>query len=262
MLTLEEMRARKRILGYTNLILSQKSGVPLGTVQKIMAGVTKSPRQNTLRALSDALRDENQPVCDYASESPAHLEVREALSDYLPHKDSYTIDDIESLPEYVRAELIDGQIYYMSVPSRTHQRIVGELHLIVANYIRAHNGDCEVYIPPFGVYLFPDNSALVEPDLTIVCDPEKLDEKGCHGAPDWIVEVVSPSSKKRDHVIKLNKYREAGVREYWIVFPEKRVVLVYQFAQDEKEEDVTIYSFDDDIPCGIYPDLFVQLTGF
>ena len=167
------------------------------------------------------------------------------------------MEDIYALPEGVRAELIDGELFFMASPSRTHQKIVGEMYLAVAGHIRSHGGKCEVYIPPYGVYLNGDESVYVEPDLTVICDPSKSEEKGCVGAPDWVVEVVSPSSRRMDFLIKLFKYRSAGVREYWIIHPDKRIVLVYSRAGGE--ETAEMYSFEEEIPSGICPDLWIRL---
>lgn len=272
---LEEMKRRKRELGYSNEKLAELSGVPLGTVQKVMSGGTKSPRQKTLESLARALTGQaltDQVITDksLAGKAPAEYRyftgrtdeetrmVREAAAAYNTEKGEYTIEDIYALPDGVRAELIDGKLYYMASPTRTHQKITGEMHIAVANYIRSHEGECEVYIPPYAVYLNADNSIYVEPDLTVICDHSKSEEKGCVGAPDWIVEVVSPSSKRMDYSLKLFKYRTAGVREYWIINPEKRIVMVYSW--NEGHESVDMYSFEDEIPAGIYPDLRIRLA--
>ena len=131
-------------------------------------------------------------------------------------KEGYTVKDIYALPEGERAELINGQIYYMAPPSRSHQRVCGKLYQTIVNYIEANKGNCEVYVAPFAVFLNNDDSNYVEPDISVICDTSKLDEKGCHGAPDWIIEVVSPGNKQMDYLIKLLRYQTAGVREYWI----------------------------------------------
>lgn len=167
----------------------------------------------------------------------------------------YTIDDIYSLSDGERAELIDGQIYYMSSPSRTHQRILGSIFRKIADYIDREHGGCEVNIAPFAVFLNNDEFNYVEPDISVVCEPSKLDENGCHGAPDWVIEIVSDSSRRIDYVLKLFKYRSAGVREYWIVDPKKQRVTVYNFDSDVMEE----YSFENEIPAGIYEGLFIKL---
>ena len=104
----------------------------------------------------------------------------------------YTIEDIYALPEGQRAELIDGQIYDMAPPNTMHQRIVMNLSRKIANYINAHNGGCEVFPAPFAVFLNKDSKNYVEPDISIICDKDKLDDRGCNGAPDWIIEIVSP----------------------------------------------------------------------
>ena len=137
----------------------------------------------------------------------------------------YTVEDIYALPEGTRAELIDGDMYMLAAPGRTHQRILGSMYRKISDYIDVNNGSCEVDIAPFAVFLNEDDRTYVEPDISVVCDPSKLDERGCNGAPDWIVEIVSPGSKRMDYFTKLFKYRTAGVREYWIVDPEKEKVI-------------------------------------
>lgn len=160
----------------------------------------------------------------------------------------YTIDDIYALPDGERAELIDGQIYYMAPPSRTHQRLSMFLSSAILAHIREKGGGCEVYAAPFAVFLNDDDVNYVEPDISVICDTSKLDEKGCHGAPDWVIEIVSPSSRSMDYFTKLFKYRTAGVREYWVVDPHRKTVTVYQFEQDQMNE----YAFGESVPVGIY----------
>ena len=172
------------------------------------------------------------------------------------YKETYTIDDIYALPEGERAELIDGQIYYLATPSRTHQRILFSLSRKIADYIDSKGGNCEVDIAPFAVFLNNDDINYVEPDISIICDPSKLDDKGCHGAPDWIIEIVSPTSRQMDYYKKLFKYRTAGVREYWIVDPAKELVMVYRFENETMEQ----YSFGEDIPVGIYDDFSIKVS--
>ena len=171
------------------------------------------------------------------------------------YKETYTTDDIYALPEGERAELIDGQIYYLATPSRTHQRLLFSLSRKIADYIDAHQGTCEVDIAPFAVFLNNDDVNYVEPDISVICDPSKLDEKGCHGAPDWIIEIVSPTSRQMDYYKKLFKYRTAGAREYWIVDPVKELVMVYRFEKETMEQ----YTFGEDIPVGIYEDSSIKI---
>ena len=175
----------------------------------------------------------------------------------LPKSDYYTIDYIYSLPEGERAELIDGVIYNMAPPNTLHQRLVSVLHYKITDYIKKNNGDCEVYPAPFAVFLNADDKNYVEPDISVICDKDKLNDKGCNGAPDWIIEIISPSTKRIDYGIKLLKYRTAGVREYWIVNPLTNTVNVYNF---EKEEQSDQYSFEDDIKVCIYDDLIINIS--
>lgn len=168
----------------------------------------------------------------------------------------YTIRDIEALPPGERAELFDGKMFRMDTPGLAHQDILGELHIVVYQYIRSHNGKCKVFFAPFAVYINKDEYNYVEPDLLVICDMEKVDRKGCHGAPDWLVEIVSPSSVKMDYSRKLFKYRTTGVREYWIVDPMKKTVKVCNFEHDTE----TDYTFSDKIPVGIYEDFVIDFA--
>ena len=174
----------------------------------------------------------------------------------LPQEKIYTIEDIYALPEGTRAELIDGQIYYMAPPSRKHQDIAGTLYRKIADYIDSKGGSCKTYIAPFAVFLSENNKNYVEPDISVICDRNKLNDRGCVGAPDWIIEVVSPGSRRMDYFTKLFQYRTAGVREYWIVDPDKNRILVYNF----ESEDTGDYSFEDSVQSGIYPGFSIDFS--
>ncbi|MCM1257277.1 MAG: Uma2 family endonuclease [Roseburia sp.] len=175
--------------------------------------------------------------------------------DALKSEEIYTVEDIYALPDGQRAELIDGNIYYMAPPSLSHQKISRKLHQAIANYIDDNNGECEALAAPFAVFLNEDDINYLEPDISVVCDLSKLDEKGCHGAPDWIIEIVSPSSKPRDYMTKLFKYRTAGVREYWIVDPMKQMITVYGFEKESVEQ----YNFSEEVPVGIYEGFSIKI---
>ena len=174
----------------------------------------------------------------------------------LPQYDEYTIEDIYNLPEGARAELIDGQIYYMAPPTRKHQDIAGTLYRKIADYIDTKGGPCKTYISPFAVFLNDDDKNYVEPDVSVICSPNKLNDRGCVGAPDWIIEIVSPGSRKTDYFTKLFKYRTAGVREYWIVDTIKNLILVYNFDISDSEQ----YTFSDTIKASIYDDLYIDFS--
>lgn len=175
--------------------------------------------------------------------------------DALKKEAHYTIEDIYALPDGQRAELIDGKIYYIAPPSWSHQRISSYLHNQIYNYIKDNNGQCEVLAAPFAVFLNDDDINYLEPDISVICDQSKLDVKGCHGAPDWVIEIVSPSSKPRDYMTKLFKYCTVSVREYWIVDPDKQMVMVYGFEKDTVEQ----YNFGDDVPVGIYDGFSIRI---
>ncbi len=173
----------------------------------------------------------------------------------LRKEEIYTIEDIYALPEGERAELIDGRIYYMAPPSTMHQRILNYISTEINLYIRKNNGVCEIFPAPFAVFLDKDDKNYVESDISVICDKDKITDKGCYGAPDWVIEIVSPSSKSMDYFTKLFKYRTAGVREYWIVDPVKKQILVYEYEQGTMEQ----YAFGDDVPVGIYEGFSIKV---
>lgn len=176
----------------------------------------------------------------------------------LPQERIYTIEDIYALPDGQRAELIDGRMYLMAPPKRIHQKLVSQFTKVIGSYIDTKHGNCEIYPAPFAVFLNKDGRNYVEPDISVICDRSKLDEYGCNGAPDWVIEVISPSDPQRDYDVKLFKYRSAGVREYWIVNPLTHTVTVYDF---EHGSGTNQYVFDDDIPVCIYDDLSICISG-
>jgi len=168
----------------------------------------------------------------------------------LPKDDLCTADDYWSLPDGVRAELIDGDLWDLASPSRMHQRIVSMLTTRLSNHIEDRGGTCEVYPAPFAVNLFADDSTFVEPDVSVICDHDKLSDRGCEGAPDFVAEVVSPSNPGMDYLTKLNLYRMAGVREYWICDPLQERVMVYVF---DSASVVQVYGFSTPVPSTIFP---------
>lgn len=190
--------------------------------------------------------------------SGTNTAVVEKRSGFMPSRNErlYTIEDIENLPEGERAELIDGKIYYMASPRLIHQRLLVELSARIYNYIKAKGGSCEVLPAPFAVFINKDKYNYVEPDISVICDKSKLDERGCNGAPDWVIEIVSPSSRQMDYYRKLFKYSSAGVREYWIVDAQRNRVLVYNFESEEIQD----YTFADLVKAGIYEDFYIDFS--
>ena len=153
-------------------------------------------------------------------------------------KDRYTFADVLSWDDGERAELIDGEVFLMAPsPSRGHQRISFEICRQLGNYLEGKR--CQAYSAPFDVRLFErdgdtpeDVDTVVEPDIIAVCDPSKLDDRGCKGAPDMVMEILSPSTQRHDRLVKLGLYQRAGVREYWIVNPEDQTVQVMLLDND------------------------------
>lgn len=175
----------------------------------------------------------------------------------LSKKQIYTESDYYALPEEVRAELIDGQFYYQAAPSYQHQKILGNLYAAIHTYIRTKDGPCEVLPAPFAVKLREGGkTTIVEPDISVICDQDKLTHKGCCGAPDWIIEIVSPGNSNHDYLRKLNLYSNNGVREYWIVNPMEEDLLVYRF--EERNLKVKQYTFLDKVKANIYDDLWID----
>ena len=172
----------------------------------------------------------------------------------LAQEKTYTIDDIYALPDGQRAELIDGQMYLMAPPIRIHQKLISQFTKIIGNYIDARHGICEVYPAPFAVFLNEDDRNYVEPDISVICDKGRLDGKG---APDWIIEIISPSTSRIDYGIKLFKYRSAGVREYWIINPKTCTVNRFDFEHEKMSDQ---YSFEDEISVCIFEDLIIRIS--
>jgi len=165
----------------------------------------------------------------------------------------YTYDDYMNTSEGVRVEIIDGEIFNMAPPSRIHQKILGELYGEIHNYLKDKN--CEVYAAPFGVFLGNDEQDIrerhcVEPDISVICDENKLIDQGCLGSPDFIIEIVSPSTKSHDYIRKLNLYNQYGIKEYWIVNPLNETVLVFVIENDAFDAP-TSYTFKDTIHSAV-----------
>ena len=163
----------------------------------------------------------------------------------------------ESMPEEQRMEVFDGIAYNMASPSQLHQSILTELLVSLRNYIRKNNGGCSVFPAPFDVKLADQPLTIVQPDIMIICDKDKLDGKRCNGAPDFIIEIVSPSTSSDDYIRKLYYYKTYGVREYWIVDPKRKLVTVNYFEGNLVSVQ---YSFDSVIKVNIYDDLFINFA--
>ena len=165
-----------------------------------------------------------------------------------------TEEDYYALMDGRRHELINGIIYDMASPGSIHQLISGHLFHAIFSHILENGGPCKVFYAPYDVKLFPDEDGnIVQPDLLVVCDPKKIRTNRLEGAPDWIIEIASKSSLSHDYVTKLNLYKEAGVREYWIVDPDKSKIHVFKL--ESEEFSVVCFTFDDTVESGILPGL-------
>lgn len=180
---------------------------------------------------------------------------------------SYTYEDLLSWDDGDRYELYDGIPVAMASPSDVHQDILGELYWQINSYLRGKQ--CKVFFAPFDVRLFEkpgdtpkDVDTVVQPDLMVVCDRSKIDRHGIHGAPDLVVEITSPSTRRYDRLLKLDRYMRAGVREYWIVDPAERQVWVNQLV-DGFYRTATVYSANSiqtTVPVGVLEGCVIDLT--
>jgi len=180
---------------------------------------------------------------------------------------AYTYKDYLTYDENERIEIIEGEIINMNpAPSRIHQEIISELHFKLKEYIKSNNGSCKVYPAPFDVILKDDDDEvinsknIVQPDISVICDKNKLTEKGCTGSPDMIVEVISPYNPSNDYVRKLNLYEKFKVKEYWIVNPTRKNILVYVLTENGYDAPIT-YAFSDKVKVNIYDNFEIDFNS-
>ena len=261
-MTIEEMKRRKRELGYTNQMIADRSGIPLSTVQKVFAGATASPRRETIDALERVLENssgERSGRVTYGDLTPLAGRVGEATAAYNVHpapRNSgaaddrlHTLEDYLSLPDDQRVEMIDGVFYDMAAPTTVHQSVAGFLFKKLLDFVMENKGPCFPFMSPVDVQLDCDDKTVVQPDVLVVCDRSKYRDGRVWGAPDLVVEVLSPSTRRKDMQLKMYKYAGAGVREYWMVDPEKKLVVQYDL---EHLEIPAIYNFRSVIPVLIW----------
>ena len=262
MLTIEEMKKRKQDLGLTYAEIADAADMPLGTVQKILGGFSPHPRRTSLERLNRVLDLEafgyvppQYRLCEtpvtYGSSalSPGSLEARGLTKGNYTRQGQYTLADYYALPDDQRAELIDGVLYDMGSPSSPHQLIGGQIYAQLLAHVQSKGGNCLPLMSRIDVQLDRDDRTMVEPDVVILCDRSRLTRRCILGAPDFVVEVLSHSTRKKDMTLKMHKYASAGVREYWIIEPDQRKVVVYNLAENEIP---AIYSFREPIPVGIW----------
>ena len=286
-MTIEELRARKKNLKLTTRELAVLADLPQGTVSKILTGETKNPSYLTIEKLTDTiekqellarLRAYQEAMHRYFTEHPEdagdqkkfekiyreehHLEQNVPIPFAVPqadlslyhgnlalHDHRMTVSELHKLGEGRECQLINGDLIVAEMAGVSHQRMVRKLGRLISEFIESGHGSCEVFDVGVNVYLDEDEYTLVIPDIAVVCDPDRICEKGVMGAPDWVIEVVSMSTKQTDYHKKLHKYMDAGVREYWIVDIDRSMVSV---CINGEPMQITIYSFDEEIPVGIY----------
>lgn len=168
-----------------------------------------------------------------------------------------TLTQYEALPEDKRVEVFEGTVYNMAGPSQIHQALSMQLSNIIFNYIKNKKGQCSVFTAPFDVKLSDTPLTIVQPDIMVVCDKNKLDEKRCNGAPDFIIEITSPGNSSDDYIRKLYYYKKYGVREYWIVDSKRKIITVNFFENNIVSVQ---YPFDSVIKVNIYDDLFIDFS--
>ena len=261
--------------------------LPQGTVSKILTGETKNPSYLTIEKLADTiekqemlerLRAYQEAMHRYFTEHPEdagdqkkfekiyreenHLEHHVPIPFAVPQADlslyhgnlalhdrRMTASELHKLGEGRECQLINGDLIVAEMAGVSHQRMVRKLGRLISEFIESRHGSCEVFDVGVNVYLDEDEYTLVIPDIAVVCDPDQICEKGVMGAPDWVIEVVSMSTKQTDYHKKLHKYMDAGVREYWIVDIDRSMVSV---CINGEPMQIAIYSFDEEIPVGIY----------
>ena len=246
-MTIEQMCERRRELGYSYKQVADLTRVPLGTVQKIFGGITKSPRRETIKAL-ERLLGEN----DRGSEEELRTFLMPGYEKAHGELDLY---DYYKIPENMRAELIDGDFYEMESQSLLEQMVSGYIGAQLLEDMERKGLDWTVLFASPSVRLDKDKWTVVEPDLIIVCEREKLQRKRIEGSPDFVLEITSTATRKKDLSLKTYKYERAGVKIYFILEPDRKRLLIYDFrmqgnleviswGKEAKREEYKIVSFE------------------
>ena len=281
-----DLKARKKTLKLTTRDIAYRADLPFGTVSKVFTGETKNPSYVTIEKIENVIVAEEMKLrleayarafTEYLEKHPDEDVDRTVFERYyrkehglsnapiafskendsiilhgsnVPKRhDLATVDDLHLLGESRNYELLDGHIIYNETPSLTHQRIVRSLGKAIDRYIEANGGACEVFDTGFNVRLNEDDYTLVIPDVFVLCDKSRLNENCVCGAPEWVIEVVSRSTRSYDYKEKMHKYMAAGVREYWVIDPEKNRVVTFT---EGEPMNIVIYGSDEKIPVYIY----------
>ncbi|MCR5669997.1 MAG: Uma2 family endonuclease [Butyrivibrio sp.] len=256
-MTIDQMNRIKDDRGYSFTQLSEYSGVPAVTLQRILTGKTANPRKATLDAIEKVLKGEESIYRGKAYEYGTSFGLNENTVVYGAESNAknpgdYTLEDYYALPQDKRVELIDGVFYDMTAPKVIHQDIVGSVFFTFSEFLKKNKGKCKVMVSPVDVQLDCNDKTMVEPDVLVICDRSKIRDFGVMGAPDFVLEVLSESTRKKDLSIKVSKYLEAGVREYWIIDPYKKMMMVYNFEEEDFLPKIS--SLQGEMPVAIFGD--------
>lgn len=251
------LKLARKIRGYTQKEIAEKLNISNSTYCLYEKG-ERQPNLVTLEKIAHILYisiDELFGLYDFGAKNL----IKETSKVYntRPH---INWEEYYDIPDGEYAELINGELYYMAAPSRIHQEILMELTYALVSYIKDKNGKCKVYPAPFAVKLSEEEHTIVQPDISVICDNKKLDKRGCNGAPDMVVEILSPSNKDWDCIDKLKLYREYEIREYWIIDPDTKKVMVYNLEGNNGMP--SIYRFESSIKVLIFEDLYITLGDF
>ena len=256
---IKDLKRLKKEAGMTNAEISDLSSVPISTVNKIFSGATENPRYATLLAIEDVLRKKQRLPFRYDENRQEPCLVQEEAAAYCYNAREYSYDDIDKLEEVGSFELIDGMLYLKGAPTRMHEYMIMEMSFAFQTHIKKNKRKCHVYVSKLGVSLFKDDKTWVAPDIIVVCQKDKLTDEGVSGAPDLVVEVVSPSNSSYDYLLKMMKYQQAGVREYWIVDPKLEIVSVYNFENFYKSGR---YEYSDTIVSNVLEGFEICIRDF
>lgn len=237
-MNLLQMKKEMELAGYTFEHLSELSGISVDVIQKLFSGEIESPSYELLAAIEKALNPRMQTGY-----------IREPGTEYAYRQDGYTLEEYYALSDDQRMELIDGAFYVMEAPSLPHQDVIFELGMCIRRFIKKRKGRCRAFVAPIDVQLDRDDKTMVQLDIVVVCDEKKLTERCIYGAPDLVIEVLSESTRKKDMTIKLDKYRKAEVREYWMADIGRQRVITYFFEDGERPG---IHGMEDRIPIAVF----------
>lgn len=258
-MNIQDLKQLREATQMTNAEIAELSSIPIEVVDKIFSGEIEEPKYATLLAIEQVLvRKEKIPFYyDTFRQEPCLIRDESVAYKYNARK--YTMKDIEQLSEGMMVELINGKLHFITAPSRMHQFLVTNILVRMFNHIKEKQGNCHVYPAPLGVCLLEEDETFVLPDIVLVCKKDVLTDAGCEGAPDLLVEIVSPGNASHDYITKLAKYKQIGVREYWIVDPLQKKVSLVNYEDSEESGE---YSYKDVIRSCVLEGFEIRIADF